>query len=226
MIETVTDERLRRPRRCEARMSVGSESRPSERDDGTVQELEPEESSGCCANFCGPGPDVSATEDLARARPLVLALINQTHRNRPLENVEALALFGSFQEAAGIPVDPFQFASYMSAHSAELDQFGRRPWLWLVANARNAALLGDDLFVAHALYWTFAWKNYLHERFRVFLTRAMLTIDGVPPEVLHELHRLASVSLPRLPQDQVLFGDDTGQVTVGLLANVVGKTFG
>ena len=97
--------------------------------------------------------------NLAVARPLVLQLINETHRGRPLENVEALALFGRFQEAAGIPVDPHHFAGFMSAHSSEISELPSRPWLWLAANARNAYDTGDDLFVAHAVFWAGAWKK-------------------------------------------------------------------
>jgi hypothetical protein len=155
------------------------------------------------------------TVDLADARRLLLDLIHETHRQRPLENNEALALLGRFQEAGGVPVDPHRMAAFMRAE--DIHTYPERPWLWLAANARIANANGDDELVAYAVFWAGVWNKQFHARFREFLTRAMLMIGGVPRAVRSELQQLGATALARLPQDQVLFGDNTGQVTVGWL---------
>lgn len=153
--------------------------------------------------------------DLGHARRLLLELINETHRQRPLENDEAFALLGRFQEAGGVPTNPHRMASFMRAE--DIRSYPDRPWLWLAANARMAGANGDDELVAFAVFWAGVWNKQFHARFREFLNRAMLLIGDVPSGVRAELQQIGAISLARLPQDHVLFGDETGQVTVGWL---------
>jgi hypothetical protein len=157
-------------------------------------------------------------------RTLVLHMINEAHRGTPLENQEVVDLLEGFQRAAGLPTGTSGSVAFMSALKGDTQQeLCARPWRWLLSVARQASSAHDDLFVAHVLFWTFAWKSAAEQRFRPLL--GIHLVGSIPGDVLGDLKRLAEQSLPRLPHDQVLFGDQSGQVTVGHVASAVQATF-
>lgn len=145
--------------------------------------------------------------NLAVARPLVLQLINETHRGRPLENVEALALFGRFQGEDGRYPRGSSSLCRLHERSFVRDQRASKPSL-VVAGGKcpeHVRHRRRPVCQAHDV-WAGAWKKSEYERFRIFLTRAMLTVGSVPRAVLDELKHLGAVSLPRLPRDLILLG--------------------
>jgi hypothetical protein len=173
-----------------------------------------------------PGFDSTASEPASSAtRALVLRMINETNRGTPLENQEVVDLLEGFQRAAGTPTGTKGSMDFMSAlGNGTQDELCAGPWRWLLGVTRQASSGHDDLFVAHALFWAFDWRTTGEERFRPLL--GIHLVGSIPIEVLRDLKWLAEQSLPRLPQDQVLFGDESGQITVRLLANAVNMTFG
>jgi Protein of unknown function (DUF2510) len=173
----------------------------------------------------GAGSTASGAPADTATRALVLRMINETHRGTPLENQEVVDLLEGFQRAAGMPTGTAGSVAFMSAlEGGTQHELCARPWRWLLSVARQASSAHDDVFVAHVLFWAFAWKSTAEQRFRPLL--GVHLVGSIPGDVLGDLKRLADMSLPRLPQDQVLFGDQSGQVTVGQVATAVQATFG
>ena len=173
----------------------------------------------------GAGSTASGAPVDIATRALVLRMINETHRGTPLENQEVVDLLEGFQRAAGMPTGTAGSMAFMSAlEGGTQHELCARPWRWLLHVARQASSAHDDVFVAHVLFWAFAWKSTAQQRFRPLL--GVHLVGSIPGDVLGDLKRLARQSLPRLPQNQVLFGDQSGQVTVGQVATAVQATFG
>jgi Protein of unknown function (DUF2510) len=169
-------------------------------------------------------PDSNSHDD-AIARSLLLELLNVTHQGTPLENQEVVDLLEKFQRAAGMPTGTPGSMAFMTAlGNGSQQDLCSDPWRWLLAATRRAAGVEDDLFVARAVSWVCAWKNGVEQRFRPLL--GVHLVGSIPQALLIEFKQLADMSLTRLPQNQVLFADQTGQVTVSLLADVAARTFG
>ncbi len=97
-----------------------------------------------------------------------------------------------------------------------VEEWFRRPWKMLTAVALRAAQNGDYVLVGRIFGFTYIWGTQIAPQ----LTRADLIdvpMQSCPPAIETQIATVALGSLQQLPADQVMFSDDTGSLTAGIL---------
>lgn len=100
-----------------------------------------------------------------------------------------------------------------------------RPWVWLTAAMRAADAADDPALAAAGLYWATYWTSILAPRLALadFLD---LGIDPIPVHLKTEIVEIGVAATEKLPPEQVIVGDDSGQILAGMLASTAARMMG
>lgn len=159
-----------------------------------------------------PAENWQPNVDLAVARPLVFEMIYTSHT--PAIGSDAIEdVVHKFGRASGTPIEPMALMEY-DPEVYDYRAILQRPWMWLAAVAETAAASGDHHLVAACAFWAHHWTNVMQPDFGAY-ERQFWLVGSVPDDVRRTLRDVGMESLSLLPDDFVLFGDDTGEVRAG-----------